>query len=415
MSAVAIILVGGPSSGTRFRPLSLDIPKPLFPIGGKPMIWHHLVALSEVKTVNEVLLIGFYEESVFSGFIKDAKEAFSEFSIKYLREYQSLGTAGGLYFFRDLILRNSPKTIFVLHSDLCCSFPLKNMLEMHLEKDAIGTLLGTKVSPDDANNFGCIVWDTATSEVIHYVEKPETYISSTINCGVYIFDGSIFDQIKESIRLKSERNKEMSSSSFDPDERLRLEQDVLAPLSQTKKLFVYETKDFWRQIKTAGSSVLANALYLLYSQKENDQKFFKDSGPEIVPPVYIHPSASVSHSSKLGPNVSIGLNVKIHSGVRISNAIILDGAEIKPNASVLHSIIGRRSRVGQWARVEGTPTLPTQHNTTILRNGVKIQSITVLANDVVIDDEVRVQNCIVLPHKEIKVGVVGEVRRFILL
>ncbi|EMR11328.1 hypothetical protein PNEG_00357 [Pneumocystis murina B123] len=409
MSAVAIILVGGPSSGTRFRPLSLDIPKPLFPIGGKPMIWHHLVALSKVETVREVLLIGFYEESVFSGFIKDAKEVFLNFSIKYLREYQSLGTAGGLYFFRDVILRDSPKTIFVLHSDLCCSFPLKNMLKMHLEKDAIGTLLGTKVSPDDANNFGCIVWDTATSEVIHYVEKPETYISSTINCGVYIFDGSIFDQIKESIRLRNERNKEMPSSSFDPDERLRLEQDVLVPLTQTKKLFIYETKDFWRQIKTAGSSVPANALYLLYSQEENDKKFFKDSGPEIVPPVYIHPSASVDHSSKLGPNVSIGLKVKIHSGVRISNAIILDGAEIKPNASVLHSIIGRRCRVGQWARVEGTPTLPTQHNTTILRNGLKVQSITVLANDVTIDDEVRVQNCIVLPHKEIKNGVVGEV------
>lgn len=44
----------------------------------------------------------------------------------------------------------------------------------------------------------------------------------------------------------------MSSSSFDPDERLSLEQDVLVPLSQTKKLFVYETKDFWCQIKTAG-------------------------------------------------------------------------------------------------------------------------------------------------------------------
>lgn len=409
MSAVAIILVGGPSSGTRFRPLSLDIPKPLFPIGGKPMIWHHLVALSRIEAVHEVLLIGFYEESVFSSFIKDAKDEFMNFSIKYLREYQSLGTAGGLYLFRDVILRDSPKMIFVLHSDLCCSFPLENMLKMHLEKNAIGTLLGTKVSPDDANNFGCIVWDPDTAEVIHYVEKPETHISSTINCGVYIFDGSIFDQIKESIRLKNERNKEISNSIFHPDERLRLEQDILAPLSQTKKLFVYETTDFWRQIKTAGSSVPANALYLLHAQGKNDENLFKNTDLEIVPPVYIHPSASVDLPSKLGPNVSIGPKVKIHSGVRISNAIVLDGTEIKHNASVFHSIIGRRCRIGQWARVEGTPTLPTQHNTTILRNGVKIQSITVLANDVIVDDEVRVQNCIVLPHKEIKDGVVGEV------
>ncbi|KAG5519183.1 hypothetical protein PMAC_002271 [Pneumocystis sp. 'macacae'] len=397
MSAVAIIL-------------------PLFPIAGKPMIWHHLVALSKVEVVREVLLIGFYDESVFSSFLKDAKDQFLNFSIKYLREYQSLGTAGGLYLFRDVILRHSPKIIFVLHSDLCCSFPLKNMLKMHLEKNAIGTLLGTKVSSDVTNNFGCIVWDSSTGEVIHYVEKPETHISSTINCGVYIFDGSIFDQIKKSIQLRNEQNKEISNSFFHPDGRLRLEQDVLAPLSQTKKLFVYETNDFWRQIKTAGSSVPANALYLRRAQENGDKELFsKDNGLEIVQPVYIDPSASVDSSAKLGPNVSIGPKVKICSGVRISNSIVLDGTEIKDNACILHSIISRGCRVGQWARVEGTPTLPMQHNTTILRNGVKIQAITVVANDVTIHDEVRVQNCIVLPHKEIKKGVVGEVRFSVLL
>ncbi|KAG4306463.1 hypothetical protein PORY_000451 [Pneumocystis oryctolagi] len=413
---IAIILVGGPSSGTRFRPLSLDIPKPLFPIGGKPMIWHHLVALSKVEIIHEVLLIGFYDESVFSGFLKDAKDQFSSFSIKYLREYQSLGTAGGLYLFRDVILRHSPKMIFVLHSDLCCSFPLQNMLKMHLEKNAVGTLLGTKVSSDVTSNFGCIVWDSSTGEVIHYVEKPETHISSTINCGVYIFDGSVFGQIKESIQLKNEQNKEISNPFFQPDERLRIEQDILSPLSQTKRLFVYETNDFWCQIKTAGSSVPANALYLLHAQKNSDKELvFRENGPEIVPPVYIDPSAIVNSSAKLGPNVSIGPKVKIHSGVRISNAIILDGAEIKDNACILHSIISRKSRVGQWARVEGTPTLPLQHNTTALQNGVKVQSATVVANDVIIHDEVLVQNCIVLPHKEIKKGVVGEVRFLALL
>lgn len=51
------------------------------------MIWHHLVALSKVEAVYEVLLIGFYEESVFSGFIKDAEEVFLNFSIKYFDFY----------------------------------------------------------------------------------------------------------------------------------------------------------------------------------------------------------------------------------------------------------------------------------------------------------------------------------------
>lgn len=47
MSSKAVILIGGPSKGTRMRPLSLDIPKPLFPIAGRPIIWHGIQALSK--------------------------------------------------------------------------------------------------------------------------------------------------------------------------------------------------------------------------------------------------------------------------------------------------------------------------------------------------------------------------------
>lgn len=68
--------------GTRFRPLSLDAPKPLFPIAGRPIIWHHLEALSKVQSVKEVLLIGFYEEHVFRVFIREAEAAFPSFTIK---------------------------------------------------------------------------------------------------------------------------------------------------------------------------------------------------------------------------------------------------------------------------------------------------------------------------------------------
>src|SRR5437773_7534739 len=50
-----------------------------------------------------------------------------------------------MYLFRDAILKGDPKTIIVMHADVCCSFPLQDMLAMHTEKRAIGTMLGTKV------------------------------------------------------------------------------------------------------------------------------------------------------------------------------------------------------------------------------------------------------------------------------
>lgn len=59
----AALLVGGPSVGTRFRPLSLTTPKPLFPIAGLPMIYHHIAALAQVEGMKEILLIGFFGEN----------------------------------------------------------------------------------------------------------------------------------------------------------------------------------------------------------------------------------------------------------------------------------------------------------------------------------------------------------------
>lgn len=66
----AVILVGGPSRGTRFRPLSLNCPKPLFPIAGQPMVMHHVAALAQLADMREILLIGFYEPSLFQDFLQ---------------------------------------------------------------------------------------------------------------------------------------------------------------------------------------------------------------------------------------------------------------------------------------------------------------------------------------------------------
>ena len=110
----------------------------------------------------------------------------------------------------------------------------------------------------------------------------------------------------------------------------------------------------------------------------------------------MHPTA------KLGPNVSIGPRATIDAGARVMESIVLEDAEIKHDSCVLYSIIGWGSRVGAWARVEGTPTPITSHNTSIIKNGVKVQAITILGKECAVGDEIRVQNCVCLPFKELK-------------
>ncbi|KAG0133853.1 nucleotide-diphospho-sugar transferase [Tuber indicum] len=411
MSNKALILVGGPSRGTRFRPLSLDLPKPLFEIAGHPLIYHPLKAVAKVPSIKEVYLIGYYEESIFAPYIRQWSTEFPQFTIKYLREYTALGTAGGLYHFRDAIMKGNPSRLFVINADVCCSFPLKDMLDMFEEKEAEAVLLGTKVSNEAASNFGCIVVDPKTSQVRHYVEKPESHISNLINCGVYLFSSSVFSLIRsamedKAIRLASDPT--LDPSDGDTSSVLRLEQDILGPLSDSRRFFVYETRDFWRQIKTAGSAVPANALYLQKAWQSESNELSQPSA-FIVPPVYIHPTAVVDPTAKLGPNVSIGPRAVIGAGARVKESIVLEDAEIRHDACVLYSIIGWQSKVGAWARVEGTPMSVTEHSTTVVKNGVRVQSVSILSRDCKVGDEVRVWNCVTLPFKELKRDVSNEV------
>ena len=416
--------VGGPSRGTRFRPLSLDVPKPLFEVAGHPIIWHCLSSIARVpnKQIQEVYIIGYYDESVFRDFIRDSAKEFPDITIKYLREYESLGTAGGLYHFRDAILKGRPERLFVLNADVCCSFPLEEMLKLFNDKDAEAVILGTRVSDEAATNFGCIVSDSHTRRVLHYVEKPEGRISNLINCGVYLFSTeAIFPSIRSAIKRRLDRpsrlvsypssdnleNSYIAANDDDEDEEkkrevIRLEQDILSDMADSKQFYVYETKDFWRQIKTAGSAVPANALYLQKAAQSESAGELATPSANIVPPVFIHPTATVHPTAKLGPNVSIGPRVVVGAGARVKESIVLEDSEIKHDACVLYSIIGWGSRVGAWARVEGTPTPVGSHSTSIIKNGVKVQSITILGKDCGVGDEVRVQNCVCLPYKELK-------------
>lgn len=90
----AVILIGGPQKGTRFRPLSFEVPKPLFPVAGVPMLQHHIEACSKLPNMKEILLIGFYQPNEeLNRFLSCAQQDF-KISIRYLQEYAALGTGG---------------------------------------------------------------------------------------------------------------------------------------------------------------------------------------------------------------------------------------------------------------------------------------------------------------------------------
>ena len=117
-------------------------------------------------------------------------------SVRYLQEYAPLGTAGGLHHFRDQIRAGSPDAFVVMNGDVCAEFPLQEMLEFHASKEqAVATILGTEATRQQSVNYGCVVEDKNTHTILHYVEKPSSYISCIINCGVYVFSSQIFPML----------------------------------------------------------------------------------------------------------------------------------------------------------------------------------------------------------------------------
>jgi mannose-1-phosphate guanylyltransferase len=182
----------------------------------------------------------------------------------------------------------------------------------------------------------------------------------------------------------------------------RLEQDVLLPLAGPgSDLYLFETGDFWCQIKTPGMAIMCSELYMQRFRYTNPSALSSTGGklsPTIEGNVVIDSSAQVHPSAKLGPNVCIAAGVTIGPGVRVAHSIILEGVTIKDHACVLFSIIGWNSIVGQWARVEGQPP-----NGSPMRDSsgetLLVRDVTIFGVSVVTNPELIIRNCIVLPHK----------------
>ncbi|KAJ6875414.1 mannose-1-phosphate guanyltransferase alpha-like isoform X1 [Populus alba x Populus x berolinensis] len=376
------------------------------------MVHHPISACKKIPNLAQIYLVGFYEEREFALYVSSISNEL-KVPVRYLREDKPHGSAGGLYNFRDLIMEDSPSHIFLLNCDVCCSFPLPEMLEAHRTYGGMGTILVIKVSAESASQFGELVADPDTNELLHYTEKPETFVSDRINCGVYVFTPEIFTAIQDVSSQRKDRANLRRVSSFEalqsatsflnrslPTDFVRLDQDILSPLAGKKQLYTYETMDFWEQIKTPGMSLKCSGLYLAQFRFTSPHLLAGGDGSKtatIVDDVYIHPSAKVHPTAKIGPNVSISANARIGPGARLICCIILDDVEVMENAVVIHSIVGWKSSIGRWSRVQAQG----DYNAKL--------GVTILGEAVTVEDEVVVVNSIVLPNKTLNVSVQEEI------
>lgn len=383
------------------------------------MIQHHIEACLKLPNLKEILIIGYYPTAQIQQFVDDMHNLY-DLNIRYLQEFTPLGTAGGMHHFRDQIRTGNPQAFFILNGDVCADFPLEELYNFHIEKGGIITIMGTEATKQQSVHYGCLVTDKTTGSVTHYVEKPNSYVSTLINCGVYVCSPEIFLDMSNVFHARQQSYGGFMNGNGREAEVIQLETDIVTPMAGTGKLYALPVSNWWSQVKTAGSAIYSNRHYLELYKKTHPERLVNagtrtstdDDGSlicTIIPDVYIHPTAQVHPTAVLGPNVAISAGVIIGPGVRIRESIILDNAVIRDHTLILHSIVGKGSTIGAWARVEGTPSDPDPNkpfakmeNPPLFNTEGKLNpSITILGYSVTVSSEMILLNSIVLPHKEL--------------
>lgn len=189
----ALLLVGG--KGTRLRPLTNRLPKPMVPVMGKPLLERTLETLKH-HHVDEVVLSTCYKSEYISRYFGDGSNL--KLKIHYVREDFPLGTGGAI--------KNSEQyfddSFYVLNADILSNIDFSEMMRFHKRKKADVTIAVTRVrNPSD---YGVIEYDEngyATS----FREKPQKIVSHLINAGVYIFEPDVLKMIPTGKPVSVER------------------------------------------------------------------------------------------------------------------------------------------------------------------------------------------------------------------
>ncbi len=316
------IIVPMAGRGTRMRPHTLTIPKPLVPIAGKAIV--HRLMEDIVAVCNEPV-----EEIAF--IIGDFG---AEVEKRLIQIAESLGAKGKIYY--------QDKPLGTAHALLCAKPSLEGELvlafadtlfkaDFKLDKSKDGTIWVQKV--DNPSSFGVVEFDKE-GYITNFVEKPTEFVSDLAIIGIYY--------VKDGAFLRDEMQYLLDNNIKDKGE-FQLT-NALENMKRKGTKFVPEQISEWLDCGNKDSTVLTNQRYLEYL-KERKENLVSSSAKlvnaVIIEPCYIADNVEI-HNSVVGPHVSVGANVKIINTV-VSNSIVQEGAHLE-NANITNSMVGNHAK-----------------------------------------------------------------------
>lgn len=306
----AIVLVGG--KGTRLRPLTVTMPKPMLPIAGVPYLTH-LLSRIRAAGITHVIMGTSYKAEVFSSYYGDGRDLGLE--LEYVVEETPLGTGGAIGNVAGL-LRHDAALIF--NGDILTGCDLTDLLDTHRRTEADVSLHLTKV--DDPRAFGCVPTDES-GRVTAFLEKDPNPVTDQINAGTYVFNRDIIEAIPTDRPVSVER------------------ETFPGLLAAGAKVMAHVDSTYWRDLGRPSDFVFGSADLVRGIAPS-------DALPGPVGPALIDPSARVAAGARISGGSAVGPDAQVGADAVIDGSVLLAGVQVHSGASVRNSIVGAGAVVG---------------------------------------------------------------------
>jgi mannose-1-phosphate guanylyltransferase len=321
----ALVLAGG--EGTRLRPLTNTVPKPVLPLVNRPFLTYMIEWLA-AHGFTEVILSCMF----LAGDIRRVlgEREWKGTRLHYVEEPEPRGTAGAVKF-AEAVLGDR---FAVLNGDILTDFDVSALWRAHDEIGARATL--TLMEVDDPSAYGLVLRDPE-DRVTDFIEKPDSAPAggAFVNAGAYVLEHDVLDLI-------------------DDDRAVSFEREVF-PALVGNGLYGFPTKGYWLDIGTP-ERYLEATRHLL--------------GRSLAGDIAAGEACEIESGARVGPLSVLGDLCRVEAGAVVERAVLFDKARVERDAVVRDSVVGNGARIGARSRLE---------DATIVGDGAVVEAGTVLS------------------------------------
>ena len=317
----AMVLAAG--LGTRLRPLTGSISKPMVPIVNRPVMYHILSLVKKHGFDKAVANLHYHPHAITNYFGRGQSIGIE---LRYSLEPKLLGTAGGVKNVENFLGDGS---FLVISGDALTDLDLTRLARQHQEAGGIASLALKRVK--DPSRFGVVI-QGENNRIAGFQEKPPPgeELSNLCNCGIYIFEPEIFDYIPE-------------KSFYDFGKQVF--PDLVA---RGIPFYGFEIDGYWNDVGSLAQYRIGNFDALTGQVK------VEIPGEEILPGIHVGKGTYISKTARLEPPVLLGDYCRVGEGASLIGPLTVgDHSVIEAGASLEGVIKWRAAQTGAGAQVTG--------------------------------------------------------------